>query len=94
MSFQIEKIAGLARLNLKPDEAKKLDKDMQAILGYIRKLESLDTSKVEVTSHVLDLENVYREDRVCPADVREKALKFAPDSEGYFFKVPKIVDKD
>lgn len=94
MSFEIEKIAELARLNLEPGEAKKLSKDLEAILTYIRNLESLDTSKVETTSHVLNLENVYREDEAVPSSVREKALRAAPESEGFFFKVPKVVDKE
>lgn len=93
MEFKIEKIAELARLNLKPEEAKKLEKELEAILGYVKNLEMLDTSKVEPTSHVLNLENVFRKDEVAASDVRDAVLKHAPSAEGKFFKVPKVVDR-
>jgi len=94
MKFEIEKIAELARLNLKPDEKKKLEKDLESILGYVKKLESLDTREVSPTSHVLDLENVFRPDEVRECDVRDKALEHAPQREGKFFKVPKVVERE
>ena len=93
MAFEIEKIAELARLNLKPEEKAKLQKDMEAILGYVKKLDELDTQNVPPTSHVLNLENVFRADEVKPAEVREEALDHAPAREGKFFKVPKVVER-
>lgn len=93
MEFKIEKIAELARLNLKPEEKAKLEKDLGAILGYVKNLDKLDTQNVEPTSHVLNLENVFRKDEVKPSGVRDEVLKHAPASEGKFFKVPKVVDK-
>ncbi|HOW88322.1 MAG TPA: Asp-tRNA(Asn)/Glu-tRNA(Gln) amidotransferase subunit GatC [Candidatus Omnitrophota bacterium] len=94
MEFDIKKVAELARLNLKPEEQAKLEKDLSAILDYVKKLEKLDTSKVEPTSHVLDMENVFRADEVKPSDAADKALKHAPQADGRFFKVPKIVQRD
>ncbi len=94
MSLDIEKIAELARLTLKPEEKAKLQKDLGAILSYVEQLKGLNTAGVEATSHVLNLENVFRPDEVHPAQVRDKALKHAPQSEGAFFKVPKVVDKE
>ena len=94
MSFEIDKVAELARLNLKPEEKAKLAKDLDKILEYVKKLEALDTSNVEPTSHVLNLENVYRADEVKPAEVRDKALEHAPHREAKFFKVPKVVDRE
>lgn len=93
MEFKIEKIAELARLNLKPEEAKKLEKELEAILGYVKNLDELDTKNVEPTSHVLNLENVFRKDEAKNSGVRDEVLKRAPSSEGKFFKVPKVVDK-
>ena len=58
----VKYIAHLARINLKDEEIKPLTKNLEDILTYIGKLEKLDTSKVEPTSHVLPLKNVYRED--------------------------------
>lgn len=92
--FEIEKVAELSRLNLKPEEKKKLEQDLEAILKYVRKLESLNTQKTEPTSHVLDLENVFRPDEVVPSNIRDKVLGHAPSRDGHFFKVPKIVERD
>ena len=94
MEFNIERVAELARLNLKPEEKKKLEKDLGAILDYVKKLEKLDTQKVEPTSHVLDMENVFRADEAKPSDAADKALQRAPQTDGRFFKVPKIVQRD
>lgn len=94
MSFNIDKIAELARLSLKPEEKKKLEKDLESILGYVEKLNAIDTKNVQPTSHVLDLENVFRKDEVRPSEVREEALKRAPVREGNFFKVPKVVERE
>ena len=94
MAFEIEKIAELARLSLKPDEKKKLEKDLDSILAYVEKLKALDTTHVEPTSHVLNIENVFRPDEVKPANVRDRVLEHAPLREGKFFKVPKVVEKE
>ncbi len=93
MNINIDKIAELARLNLKPEEKQRLAKDLGAILDYVKKLDKLDTSKVEPTSHVLNMENVFRADEVKPSNAAEKALEHAPQTEGSFFKVPKIVHR-
>ncbi len=94
MEFNIDKVAELARLNLKTEEKSKLGKDLGAILDYVKKLEKLETRNIEPTSHVLDLENVYRKDEVKPSDAADKALAHAPHADGRFFKVPKIVQRD
>ena len=93
MEINIDKIADLARLNLKPEEKQKLAKDLGAILDYVKKLDALDTSKVEPTSHVLNMENVFRADEVQPSNAAPKALGHAPEIKGRFFKVPKIVQR-
>ncbi|MFA5160037.1 MAG: Asp-tRNA(Asn)/Glu-tRNA(Gln) amidotransferase subunit GatC [Candidatus Omnitrophota bacterium] len=93
MKFDINKVADLARLNLKLDEKQKLEKDLGAILDYVKKLDALDTKQVEPTSHVLNMENVFRADEVKPSNTAEKALEHAPQTEGRFFKVPKIVQR-
>ena len=94
MSFEIEQIAELARLSLKPEEKAKLKKDLESILAYVEQLKSVPTDPVEPTSHVLNLENVFREDRVHPSNVRDEVLKHAPQREGNFFKVPKVNDQE
>ena len=93
MSFEIDKIAALARISLKPEEKDKLQKDMGKILTYIEKLKSVNTGSIEATSHVMDLENVFREDKVEPSEVINEVLPHAPSQMGRFFKIPKTVDK-
>lgn len=94
MPFEIEKIAELARLSLKPEEKIKLRKDLESILAYVDELKAVPTDHVEPTSHVLNLENVFREDKIHPSNVRDEVLKHAPQREGNFFKVPKIIDQE
>ena len=94
MSFEIEKIAELARLKLDPEEKKKLEKDLASILSYVKKLDSLNTQAIEPTSHVLNLENVFRADEVVVKKVRDEALNHSPLREGKFFKVPKVVERE
>jgi len=94
MELPIDKVAELARLNLKTEEKAKLAKDLGAILDYVKKLDALNTQNIEPTSHVLDLENVYRPDEVKTSDAATEALEHAPHPDGRFFKVPKIVQKD
>lgn len=94
MAFEIEQIAELARLSLKPEEKAKLQKDLESILAYVDELKTVPTDSVEPTSHVLNLENVFREDEVKSCDIREEILKHAPRREGNFFKVPKIIEQE
>jgi len=93
MEINIDRVAELSRLNLKPEEKQKLAKDLCAILDYVKKLDALDTKDVEPTSHVLNMENVFRADEVKPSDAAPKALAHAPETDGPFFKVPKIVQR-
>ncbi len=94
MDFNIDKVAELGRLSLKPEEKAKLSQDLNHIVQYVKQLEALDTREVEPTSHVLNLENVFRKDEVKPSGVRDEALAHAPLKEGKFFKVPKTVDRE
>ena len=84
-------VAKLARLALGEDEAARLGGQLDDILDYISKLNSVDTSRTEPTSHELPLKNVGREDVVESSLSRDAALKNAPSREGNFFKVPKVI---
>ncbi|HTL48164.1 MAG TPA: Asp-tRNA(Asn)/Glu-tRNA(Gln) amidotransferase subunit GatC [Verrucomicrobiae bacterium] len=93
MSFQIDKVAELARIKLKPAEKAKLEEDLKSILAYVEQLRQVDTKNVAETSHVLDLTNVFRKDEVKPSEVRDSVLESAPARQGKFFKVPKVVER-
>ena len=94
MDFDINKVAKLSRLKLTADEGAKMTQNLGAILDYVKNLDKLDTANVEPTSHVLNLENVYRPDDVKKSFARDKVLKHAPASDGFFFKVPKTVSRE
>ena len=93
MSFEIDKVAELARIKLKPAEKNKLADDLKSILAYVEQLRQVDTKSAAETSHVLDLTNVFRKDEVKPSDARDKVLESAPARQGKFFKVPKVVER-
>jgi len=92
--FNIDTIASLACLNLNKDEKSSLTKDLKNILSYVEKLDSLDTESVAATSHVLNIENVYREDTVCNVHAAADILAQLPPQrkEEKFFKVPKVIE--
>lgn len=88
----VKHIAMLSRLELKEEEIELYQEQLSRILDYVEKLNQIDTSRVEPTSHVLPLSNVFREDKVQVTLTREEALRNAPDSTERFFRVPKIID--
>ena len=90
---QVEHVARLARLAVSEEEKEALSRQLSSILSYIGKLNELDTSRIEPTSHVLDLKNVVREDAVRPGLTPDEALSNAPDREGDHFRVPKIIEE-
>lgn len=88
---EVEYVALLARLELTAEEKKMYLRQLGDILEYAQKLNRLDTTGVPPTAHVLPLKNVFREDRPGEHLPPEKVLANAPDKEGQFFKVPRIV---
>lgn len=88
----VEYIAALARIHLKEEETEKLTTNLEAILGYVEKLKSLDVTGVEPTSHALPLHNVFREDEVRPSLSQTDALKIAPQQHDGAFKVPQVIE--
>ena len=90
--FDVKYVAHLARLQLAPDEEKKLGAQLGGILGYIEKLKALDVTGVEPTAHAVPLVNVTRPDEVRPSLPHDDALRNAPAKANGLFMVPKIVE--
>ena len=88
----IEHIAMLARIDLTDEEKALFGSQLSSILDYMEKLNELDTSDIEPTSHVLSLQNVMREDTVRDSIPREDALMNAPSHIEKFYRVPKIIE--
>lgn len=90
---QVQKVAHLARLQLTPEEEEKFTTQLSSILDYFELLSKLDVTDVQPTTRAIEVSNVMRVDREQPYS-REDILNGAPDREGEFFKVPKIVTGD
>jgi aspartyl-tRNA(Asn)/glutamyl-tRNA(Gln) amidotransferase subunit C len=90
----VRHVATLSRLALDEEHLKRLTGQLESILGYIAKLSEVDTTGVEPAAHALPLVNVFREDVVEPSLPLEKVLQNAPQSDGAFFMVPKVIGGD
>lgn len=88
---EVEQVARLARLELQPEEIEKVTTQLDSILGYVAKLDELDTQGVTETTHSKDITNAFREDEVRESLPREKALANAPEENGESFVVPRII---
>jgi aspartyl-tRNA(Asn)/glutamyl-tRNA(Gln) amidotransferase subunit C len=88
----VRKVAKLSRLELTDQEVEEFTDQLSAILDYMAKLNELDTTGVEPLAHCLPVNNLLREDRVKESLGTERTLANAPQRDGDFFKVPKIMD--
>ena len=91
-SDDVQRLAQLSSLQLADSEADSLAADIENILGYVQQLAELDTTGVEPTYQVTDLENVWRDDKVIESHVtRERLLALSPESRDNQVKVPKVL---
>ena len=99
-------VAELANLELTSDERARMVKDLNSILDYVDRLNELDTSNVEPMAQTSDCYGIderksgtarfayaMREDKTGPSLPREVVMENAPESNGAFFKVPKVIEK-
>lgn len=87
----IREVAKLARLNLTDDEAKRFSSQLGDVLGAIDQLKQLDVENIKPMPHALDQFNVFRADEESQGLSTDAALANAPDKDGSFFKVPKVL---
>ena len=90
-SDDVKKVAQLARLDLPEDEVLLYTTQLEKILGYVAHLEQVDTTNVSPTTRAVEVVNVFREDLVLTTKVRDALLDQAPEREGDFYRVPKIL---
>ncbi len=88
----VKRVAALARLDLDESALDHIATDLDKIVGYVQKLDELDTSNVEPTTQVA-LAAPLREDRVLPGVPRELALAQAPRGSDEGFRVPGFVEE-
>jgi aspartyl-tRNA(Asn)/glutamyl-tRNA(Gln) amidotransferase subunit C len=90
----VRHVAKLARLALDESRLEKFSVQLGSILTYVAKINEVDVTGIEPMAHALPLHNVLRDDVVEPSLPLEKVLQNAPDSDGPFFKVPKVIGGD
>ncbi len=99
---EVERVAELANLELAADEKPRMQRDLNAILEYVAQLGELDTSDVEPMAQVSDLLNAgadaghgeaLRPDALWPSLDRARVMEEAPETDGAFFKTPKVIER-
>jgi aspartyl-tRNA(Asn)/glutamyl-tRNA(Gln) amidotransferase subunit C len=92
----VERVAELAHLKLTPEEMPRMSTDLNAILDYVAELNKLDTAGVAPLaqmSELGDIASVQRADELRPSLDRGTVMGQAPESDGAFFKVPKVIER-
>ena len=87
----VRKVAQLARLQLSDEVIETFTPQLEKIIDFVAQLEEIDTTNVAPTTRAVEVVNVCREDVVNTTDVREELLDLAPEREGDFYRVPKIL---
>ena len=89
---QVRKVAKLSRLEMTDAEITEFTSHLSAVLEYVEKMNELDTSDVQPLAHSLPVNNCLREDVAKDSLGTDKTLANAPQQDGEFFIVPKILD--
>lgn len=89
---QILYVAELARLDLSDEDKKEFSRQLSDIIDYVEKINELDTGSISPTDHIVELNNVFREDAVRPSIDRSEIEKMAPRFEEGHVIVPKIIE--
>ena len=88
-----EKLANLAKLKFNDFEKIQIKNDLQNMIGFIEKMNDIDTTNVEPLLHMTANVNMMREDVVTESITNEEAMQNAVDKNGAFFIVPKVIKK-
>ncbi len=91
---ELEQLAKLARIELRPGEEEKLQKDMESILNYFKKLQELPTEDVAPVAGGTAFSNVFRDDTSGNSIDGEAARMAFPETEDGFLKVPPVFSSE
>jgi aspartyl-tRNA(Asn)/glutamyl-tRNA(Gln) amidotransferase subunit C len=89
----VAKLAKLAQLEFNPEETESIRIDLQQMIGFVEKLNEIDTEGILPLTHISKTENSLREDMVQGSVDTETALSNAPERLEQFFTVPKVIKK-
>ncbi len=88
---EVARVANLARLDLSAEKTELFAGQLNNILSYMDKLNEIDTSEVEPMFSPVEHTTVLRKDEVKKEHTRDEVLSNAPDTDGQYFVVPRIV---
>ena len=89
---EVKRLAALSRIGLSDAEVTKLAGELDQIVGFVEKLQSVDVSKLAPTTQVTGLKDVWREDEVRPSVVSQaELLKNVPETKDSFIKVRRVL---
>lgn len=88
---EVRKVAQLARLDLAENEIEAITGQLDTILGYVAKLNEVETTGVKPTTHALAIHNAFRDDEVLTSLSQKEALANGPRQNGEAFVVPRII---
>lgn len=91
---QVRHIALLSRLKPTDEEVRLFSEQLSAILEYVDQLSEVDTTGVQPTAHPLPVSNLFRTDEPAASLSPDEALANAPQRDGHFFAVPKVLEQD
>ncbi len=92
---EIHKIAALAKIEIKDSEIDTYSDQISRILEYVGKLNEVDTSEIDKFSgNLLNDSQNLRDDIQSESLDREEVIKLAPESDGVYFKVPKVIKEE
>ena len=89
----IQDIAALAKLEFDEQSAKQMKADLEKIIGFVDKLNEIDTEGVDPLIYLSEEVNVLREDEIKAVVSQVEALKNAPEKDSDYFKVPTVLKK-
>lgn len=88
----VAKIAKLARLKMEPDRQEAMASELNRILSFVEELQAVNTDNVQPMTSVMPMKLRQREDAVTDGGNAEAVLKNAPQRQGDFYTVPKVVE--
>jgi aspartyl-tRNA(Asn)/glutamyl-tRNA(Gln) amidotransferase subunit C len=88
----VRRIAHLARIAVTEAEVPHLQGELNAILAFVEQLSEVDVDGIEPMTSVMPMEMRKRPDVVNDGEIAEKVVANAPETEGHFFLVPKVVE--
>ena len=92
--IDVRHVAKLARIALSEEEVVRFGEQLGNLLEHVNVLSELDTASVPATAQVVESRNVEREDDVRPCLPRDTVLSMAPQRQGGFFRVPRIIAEE